>query len=352
MSVEYAIFCDGVAIADLATKGCEYYNATFKEAVNNAGSLEFTLSAKNPFHDLIHPMRSVIDLYRGTELIWRGRVISAVPDIYGNQKYTCEGALAFLNDECVEFGSEIYVSAKSAFETMVSRHNSDCDEWKRFKIGNVSPEFENLTVSYAKSEGSRDMLQNPFYYLKYTIQDAGGIIYVSFDEFRNSVINYVLSGRQAKQPLVFQKNIIDISRKFDTTEVATKVRVVAGDGYSVTAENDAAIAVFGNIERRFDAQGISDHIGNKNKLQQLANQYLEQYSYGNSTVSLTAIDLGILDANIESFRVGDLVRVLSYTHGINTVMQLTEMTTNLNNPSASRITLGGTTKSLTKFVTR
>lgn len=352
MSVEYAIFCDGVAIADLATKKCEFYNATFKEAVNNAGSLEFTLSAKNPFHDIIHPMRSVIDLYRGTELIWRGRVISAVPDIYGNQKYTCEGALAFLNDECVDFGSEIYVSAKSAFESMVNKHNSDCDEWKRFKIGDVSPEFENLTIAYARSEGSKDFWRSPFYYLKYTVQDAGGIIYVSFDEFRNSVINYVLSGRRAKQPLVFQKNIIDISRKFDTTEVATKVRVVAGDGYPSTAVNDAAIAVFGNIERRFDAQGISDHIGHTNELQQLANQYLEQYSYGNSTVSLTAVDLGILDANIESFRVGDLVRVMSRSHGIDTVMQLSEMSTNLNNPSASRITLGSATKSLTKFVTR
>lgn len=352
MAIEYAIFCDGVAIADLATKGCEFYNATFKEAVNNAGSLEFTLSAKNPYHETIRPMRSVIDLYRGTDLIWRGRVISAVPDIFGNQRYSCEGSLAFLNDECVSFGEEIYVSAKSAFETMVSRHNSYCDDWKKFKIGNVSPEFDNFTVSYAKSEGSKDYWQSPFYYLKYTIQDAGGIIYVSFDEFRNSVINYVISGRMAKQPLVFQKNIIDISRKFDTSEIATKVRVVAGDGYSAMAVNESAVQTFGNIERRFYAQGISDHIGNTTKLQQLANQYLEQYSYGNSTVSLTAVDLGILDANIESFRVGDLVRVKSLPHGIDTMMQLTEMSTNLNNPSASRITLGSATKSLTKFVTR
>jgi hypothetical protein len=59
------------------------------------------------------------------------------------------------------------------------------------------------------------------------------------------------------------------------------------------------------------------------------------------------VDLSIIDKSIDSFRVGDIIRVRSRPHGVDDDYRLTERKMDLLNPAADRITLGKSLASLT-----
>lgn len=72
--------------------------------------------------------------------------------------------------------------------------------------------------------------------------------------------------------------------------------------------------------------------------------------YINSTVSieLSAADLHNLDVNIEAFRIGDNVRVISKPHGLDRYFLLSKLNLALDSVSSCSMTLGATFKSFTQ----
>lgn len=65
---------------------------------NKAGSLTFTIPLGNIAHSALSKLTTVVSVEQDGEEIWMGRVISTETDWWKNQKVTCEGDLAFLND--------------------------------------------------------------------------------------------------------------------------------------------------------------------------------------------------------------------------------------------------------------
>lgn len=72
--------------------------------------------------------------------------------------------------------------------------------------------------------------------------------------------------------------------------------------------------------------------------------------YINSTVSieLSAADLHNLDVNIEAFRIGDNVRVISKAHGLDRYFLLSKLSLALDSVSSCSMTLGVTFKTFTQ----
>ena len=66
-----------------------------------------------------------------------------------------------------------------------------------------------------------------------------------------------------------------------------------------------------------------------------------------STLALSAFDLSLLDKDIDSFRLGDTVRVRSKPHGVDDTFLLSEQTINLLDPDAGSVVLGKDLESLT-----
>jgi hypothetical protein len=78
-----------------------------------------------------------------------------------------------------------------------------------------------------------------------------------------------------------------------------------------------------------------------------AQEYLEQNRYIITSLELSALDLSLIDDDIDSYSIGDTVRVLSKPHGVDEYFQLTDRSENLLNPAESTITLGKDLRTLT-----
>ena len=70
----------------------------------------------------------------------------------------------------------------------------------------------------------------------------------------------------------------------------------------------------------------------------------------NQTITLTAIDLSMLDSTVDSIEIGDNVHAVSAPHGLDTTLECSGKTIDLVNPANSTITLGKTLKSLSKII--
>lgn len=109
-------------------------------------------------------------------------------------------------------------------------------------------------------------------------------------------------------------------------------------------QDDVAVALFGVIEKKveWDDVTVASNLLTKgrNKLQELINATV--------SIDLSAADLHNLDVNIEAFRVGDNVRVISIPHGLDRHFLLSKLHLELDKPSACTMTLGAVFKSFTQ----
>ena len=77
--------------------------------------------------------------------------------------------------------------------------------------------------------------------------------------------------------------------------------------------------------------------------------YLAQYCGLSHGIRVTAADLSAVDFKLESYHIGDSVRVVSPPHGIDTIMQVTSMDTSLVSEKDTMV-LGWSNRTLTGAV--
>ena len=109
-------------------------------------------------------------------------------------------------------------------------------------------------------------------------------------------------------------------------------------------QDDAAVALFGIIEKTviFEDVTIAENLLKKGQ------EVLQEYINSTVSIELSAADLHNLDVNIESFRIGDNVRVISKPHGLDRYFLLSKLSFALDSVSSCSMTLGATFKTLTQ----
>ena len=76
--------------------------------------------------------------------------------------------------------------------------------------------------------------------------------------------------------------------------------------------------------------------------------YLSSVINESITIELSAVDLHHLDCNIENFKKGDLVRVISIPHKLDRYFLVSKLSLNLDDPKSSTLVLGQTFTTLTQ----
>ena len=109
-------------------------------------------------------------------------------------------------------------------------------------------------------------------------------------------------------------------------------------------QDDAAVALLGVIEKvaEFDDVTVASNLLDKAKkeLQKTINETV--------SIELSASDLHNLDVDIEAFRIGDNVRVISIPHGLDRYFLLSKLHLELDKLSSCTMTLGAVFKSFTE----
>ena len=115
---------------------------------------------------------------------------------------------------------------------------------------------------------------------------------------------------------------------------ALKDNIYKKDDYVYDKE---AVEKYGWIFKAISYDGVDNDVNN------LLNSGVEQLNYYSklaSTIELTAFDLHLLNVNVDSFRVGQKVRVYSKAHNLDDYLIVQKISIDLDRPDNTTITLG------------
>lgn len=341
--------------------------------LNKTGTLSFKINSTHPHFNDIFKHKSEIYLYQDNECIFCGRVLNDDTDIYNFKTITCEGMLGYLLDSIQRAKSYSITGdtkIKDYLTDILNIHNSQVDDYKKFSVGDIS-EVDSSETFY-KISSYEDTLTT----LNKDLIDTFKHTYLSAS-FKNArkVINYVNSDKLPvnNQIIRFGKNLLSLNRTLKGEEIATAIIPLGATieseetnngtvDYKLTIENIKngylpapnnhlykqddyiydveAVKLYGKIFKVVSFDGIES---DTTKLLNSGVEQLNYYSKLASTIELTAFDLHLLDVSVDSFRVGQKVRVYSKFHGLtdlNDYLIVQRLTIDLDRPDNTTIVLG------------
>lgn len=350
----YKMKADGVVFYDPSSDDMALHvlSPKAKYELNKAGSVTFTMLPGNVMYDGLHKMKTIITLEQDGEVIFRGRVLETTTDTFNQRKVYCEGELAYLLDSLVR-PYEFEGKASDLFKQLVAKHNEQVDDYKRFEVGiitAVTDEDETETDSDAYTDTLaelRQMLINPFGgYLRIRVEN--GVRYLDYIKEYDD---------ECGQAIEFGVNLVDVENKLDASDVFS-VLVPLGD-YNTESKNDPitiesvnggkdyledeeAIAKYGRIVKTYKWEELTDP-------QEIMDKGLEHFEKmkAKRTLTIKAVDLHIIDASVESIRLGHRVRLISSPHGLNEPDICSVIDLDIEKPEESEYTFGEPQKSLT-----
>ena len=337
----YTIYADDALLYSPGDEELSVLSPVLETQCNAAGTLTFVLLPEHPMYSALHKMRTRIDVRQDDEIIWRGRVLETETDFYRQKTVTCEGELTYLVDSVLHPYklADYDGTAAGLFRLYLTRHNEAVSEAQQFQIGNVDIE----TLSSVENTG----YGNTWDEISDNLIDIhGGFLRVRYDGETRYLDWTKESGTSCGQVIRFGENLLDLSEYVSASEVVTCLIPYAGQGDSQITiksvndgkdyiEDEAGIALYGRIwgVTEFDTKDAA-------KLLEMAKENLQKRLKETITITISAVDLHLLDVNAESFRVGDKVRVVSPPHGIDAEYTCTAISLDLVSPDQSEYTFG------------
>lgn len=356
--MSYQISCDGLILHDVRLPN-EYrvINPICKLELNTAGTLTFSITPNHPYYDRIQKLKSIITLTQGDEWIFSGRVLNDEKNFYNIKKVEVEGELSYLVDSNQRKAEYHNMSVADYFRTIINKHNAMVDADKQFTLGSVTVTDPNDSI-YRISN-----YENTWY----TIQDKlisrlGG--YVRTRHYGNTkYIDYVADYENINnQQINFGKNLLNLTQYVQGEDIATAI-IPLGARTSEDPDDDTRLtieSVNGGLDYVHDADAVNrfgwifdtvvfDDVTLPGNLLIRGQQELAKRRLLSIRLSLNAIDLHLMDVNVERIKLGDKLKVISEPHGINEYMTVSAIDINIEDPGKTVIVLGYITKSLTDY---
>lgn len=341
----YAGYVDGALLFAAGMPGYEIVDGTLHQADGECDSAEFRLPAINTMRDVPVKRASVISIRKDGAEMFRGSVADTGADLRGTRTYNVDGAMLWLGDirkppfVMTEDTVTYYITA------LLTQYNAACLAAKQIKLGTIDATLPKLAVEQTEYKTILDLLQE-------AMQQVGGMLrirYADGDIYLDCIKSYA---NVCLQTVDINANLLSLEDKIDGADLITRVYPIGKDGLTIASVNGGAVylvnssaeALYGRIDGtlRVDTDDAA-------ALKAAAASYLAQNCGLSRGIQVTAADLSAQDIAIESFAVGDNVRVISPPHGIDCTMRVSKLDTSLVGNRAS-MTIGGGGKTLTGSV--
>ena len=350
----YSIYADGACIYSdvFALESMKVLNPKLVLEDNGAGSLSMKLPPMNVGYSSIVRMITDISVQKDGEEIWAGRVLSENKDFWNNRDLYCEGEMAFFNDSSHPPAEYSGLSVRAYLERLIAVHNSKVTPTRRFTLGAVTVVDKNFPTYYTNYEKTMAILNALVeqYGGHLRVRKVNGVRYLDYlAEYPDT----------CSQVIQFGSNLIDFTRKWDSTEFATVIvplgnrlddsPIEALDAYltvesvnqgSMYVQSNEAVAAYGWIEKTVTWDDVSDPA----VLLEKAKTYLTDLQFDNLELELSALDLHYLDVNTEAVKLLDEIRVISRPHGLDRMFPVKKLEIPLDNPEQTQFTLGDSVK--------
>lgn len=346
------IYADDVLAYDNRLEDYTLTGLTVSTGLNKGGTASIVMPPGHPAYNIFTSYRTVVTVYRDGVLLFRGRALYPEDDFYNRRTITCEGERCFFRDGVHR--PYVYQDGPAAiFATVVELYNAQVDEFKRFKVGTVTVTDPNNYIRL-ESESAESFAAT----LDKMVERCGGYVVFTTNADGDRVVNwYDDLGYQSGQVIEFGENLLDFSRSSSNADLATVIIPYgakdeeSGARLTIESVNNGldflqdydAVALRGVIAKAvyWDDITLPENLLNK------AQQYLANSKLMVTALELTAVDLSDMDKNIDTFQVGDTIRVRSKPHGVDDLFLLTERTYDLLNPAAGKVVLGKEVATLT-----
>lgn len=362
----YKILCDGKTLHDVRDPDYQVLTPKISLELNKTGNLDFGMLQTHPHANDINKLKSRIDVYEDDELLFSGRSLTDEKDFQNTGQISCEGELSFLLDSIQRphnYGTETVEVGKAdtnieIFKRLIKEHNSQVEEAKKFEIGVIDIESVTIKSLSTNYEKTWDFINSNF------LEKYDGYLRVRHEE-NVRYLDYVKQyGNVSNQVIQFGENLLDLKKYSKAEDIKTaiiplgavvenkNVTIATANGHNGTdyVYSQDAVDLYGWIYDKVDFSEIY----NPDKLLEEANKYLQKCINLAITIELTAVDLHMVDIDINSIRLGDLVPCISTQHGImstfgdvSTYYLVSKYELDLENPANNKITLGRTISTLT-----
>ncbi|MFR1770618.1 phage tail spike protein [Anaerostipes sp.] len=360
----YRVLCDGKTLHDVRDEDYMLLGPKVALELNKTGNFDFSILPRHPNVDVINKLKSKIEVYEDSELLFSGRSLTDEIDFQRTGQVSCEGELAFLLDSVQRahtYGSESSEVHKAdnnidIFKALIAEHNSQMGAEKQFTIGTIDIDSVPITKLSTNYETTWDFINTNFIgkypgYLR--VRHENGIRYLDY------VKQY---GKVSNQVIRFGENLLDLKKYTKAENIKTAIIPLGANGQTKITNinggkdyvyNQEAVDLYGWIFEKVDFPDVVD----AQTLLAKAQEYLKTCVNLAITIELTAVDLHMIDVDINAIRLGDLVPCVSQQHGllstmgdVSTYYLVSKYEIDLENPANNKIVLGRTISSLTDKV--
>ena len=345
--MSYYVLADGTALSSPYVENMALKTATVTLEANKAGSFSFTMMPDHPYYNSLVFRQTLITVYQDGEVLFEGVPVREKINFNNSKTIECEGELSFLNDTIQR---QVVYTGKTVTELLtafLAAHNAQCDNTKQFTLGTVgvtTPTMDRYT-NYETTMAAITQLIMADYGGYLRVRHSGGVRYLDY---------LAGSPHTSTQVVSIGRNLMDLVQNTNSQEICTVLIPLGAktgnslmDGLeerltvaSVNSGNDYIIstssAIFGYIWKTV----TWDDITSASDLLTEAQAYLTDAQWANLTIEAKAIDLGLLDNDVEQLRILDTVRVVSTPHGVDRSFILTKLQLDLNHPGNTKIALG------------
>lgn len=334
----------------------------FEIGDNINGQAEFTVYPDHPYYEYVKKLTTDVVFYNDGVPEFYGRILyDDEDDFSGAKQVFCEGELAFFCDSIQPIKKYQDVTVSQYLKDLLDIHNSQVEERKQFTLGRVTVTDSNDSLyRYSNYNNTRDLLKD-------RLSDRLGGHFVVRHENGIRYLDYLSDEdyyRKNSQTIEFGKNLLDFARNMDASEVATRIiplgavlendsdkvgvldaRLTIADvnGGVIYVTDTNAVKEFGKITKAV----IWDDVTVPANLMKKGQEYLKSVQYEKMVLELKAIDMNLLDKQIEEFQIGDKIRCISKQNGLDREFPLTKKKIYISDFSKNTVTLGDSTSAKT-----
>ncbi len=334
----------------------------FEIGDNINGQAEFTVYPDHPYYEYVKKLTTDVVFYNDGVPEFYGRILyDDEDDFSGAKQVFCEGELAFFCDSIQPIKKYQDVTVSQYLKDLLDIHNSQVEERKQFTLGRVTVTDSNDSLyRYSNYNNTRDLLKDRLsdrlggHFIVRHENDLRYLDYLSDEDFY----------RKNSQTIEFGKNLLDFARNMDASEVATRIiplgavlendsdkvgvldaRLTIADvnGGVIYVTDTNAVKEFGKITKAV----IWDDVTVPANLMKKGQEYLKSVQYEKMVLELKAIDMNLLDKQIEEFQIGDKIRCISKQNGLDREFPLTKKKIYISDFSKNTVTLGDSTSAKT-----
>jgi phage minor structural protein len=360
--MSYQIICDSYILHDTRVEELKVLNPKCSLKLNTSGELSFDVLPNHPYYNAFNKLKSEISLFQDGLWLFSGRVLNDEKDMSNIKHIQCEGELSYLLDSNQRVAEYHDISVEDYFTTLINNHNLMVESAKQFTVGSVTVTDPNDSLyRFSNYENTWNSIQDKL------VDRLGGYIRTQHSDNGNKIIDYVEDYENINsQTIDFGKNLLTLKRTSKGENIATaiiplgaKIETEDENGNESEIEERLTISEVNNgIDYVFDQQAVDlygwiydtvvfDDVTIAGNLLTKGQQELQRRILLDINLELTAIDLHLLDVNIEKIKLGDKIRVISPPHNIDEFMLVSAISIDIANPSNTVINLGSTQRALT-----